>query len=131
MRATMLVMLAACGGGGDTGSFDATVTMNGRASEFAESCKLTETETSFDIAANGDGIGFEIKWRKQVITTVPGTYHTDPVLDDLDLFVVKGEDTEFANGSVTFTTYTAPDEFVGYFNLTSAFFIAGGSFNCH
>ena len=131
MRATMFVILAACGGsGGSGGSFDATVDVDGTPSTFSESCTLTESDMFFDISAtNGSGIAFEIKWKKALIT-MAGTYPTGGIVADISMFALKGDQILNGMGSVTFTTYTAPDEFVGTFQMTATGLMANGFFDC-
>jgi hypothetical protein len=131
-----ILMLAACGGGdGDdggtnpSGGVDADITIDGTSGTFAGACNVTESETYLDIAATGDGIGFEIKWRKAIIMA-PGTYPTGGIVADIFLFALKGDDLLDATGSVTFTTYTAPTTFAGTFTLTATGVSATGTFDC-
>jgi hypothetical protein len=127
----LLLLLAACGGGGgdDGGSFEATA--NGEA--FSADCKLTESEAYMDIyASNGSGTAFELKWNKALINTT-GTFMTGGIVSDLSLFVLLDDEISSATGKVTFTTYTAPREIAGTFELVvpTKPFMATGMFDCH
>jgi hypothetical protein len=128
-----ILMLAACGGddgsGNPSGGVDADVTLDGSPGTFSAACKVTESETYLDIAATGDGLGFEIKWKKAIIMA-PGTYPTGGIVADIFLFALKGDEILDANGSVTFTTYTAPSTFAGTFMLTATGLSATGTFDC-
>jgi hypothetical protein len=129
MRTWWLALLAACGGG-DSGSFDANVMNEGMASQFAESCKLTESDEYWDIYSKGDDVSFELKWKKAIITTA-GTYTSSGIVSDISLFVLLGTEIKSGSGSVTFTTY-APPNVVGTFDLTipNSTFSATGAFDC-
>jgi hypothetical protein len=137
-----LALAAACGGGDDDGgggaggTVTASGTLDGEPFEFAETCVASERESAYSVyaSAGDDEPALEVLWRKTSIDA-PGTYTID-LLAGISFYATLGpaiEDTESAEGTVTFETY-APEDGVlsGTFDVTvdDPPFEASGAFDC-
>ena len=137
-----LALAAACGGdddgggGGGGGTVTATGTLEGDAWEFSEACFTEEREDAYSVYASqgNDEHALEILWDKTAIEG-PGTQTLDPFAG-IFFYATLGpaiEDTESADGTVTFDTFMPEDGVLsGSFDITvdDPVFEATGTFDC-